>query len=592
MACVFPELDVYNPSILKLSGLNYKPIKCDKYPPDITYLKKNQILVNVSRITAGFVSCKYREIYKHPTDDNDAKFGDWSESFNTSIILSETEEFLLVECQNISSNTTSKIYHALIPRREDFSKVKLKKRLKMFQPKETLNVVMIGMDGVSRYQYMRSMNLTYNFLMKELNSFDMTMYTQIGINTFPNLLPLLTGYNATEVGEWWDKSTTNDQFDLIWDDYRKAGYKTLYTEDQPSIGSFHYHKKGFQAPPTLYYNHPVCIAMEKDKEFRRFGYNCAGSQPEINFHLNYVQRLLDTYPDSPIFALLFHNTLTHNDMTKSKMVDEHTFEFYNTLRKKGYLNNTLLITFSDHGPRWGPIRSTLHGMVESRAPYAILTFPKWFLDKYPDVETNLKTNTKRLTTHYDVHATLQDLLYFKASGIVPLTPRKHGTSLFNVIPESRTCEDIPISMEFCLCNQAQLNKVTFSFNTTTKFGEVIVKKINGKRNAKMCVELKLEKVLQIVKITLPHVSKQDYHLYKVKIETAPGKAIYEGTVYTAKDDKESLVQHLGDYLAKGNTKNIRMGESVDRFTFYAGQADCEEDATVKPYCYCKNLAKS
>ncbi|XP_059160872.1 uncharacterized protein LOC131944334 [Physella acuta] len=590
--CVFPDVDMYHPDVIKLAGLSKTTLRCAGFMPDLTYIQQNKLIVNKSRIKSDFKSCKYREIFKHPDNDNQAKFGEWGKAFNTSVQLSDNSEFLLVVCEDKASKTISKTYYALTPSRDNMSKLKLKKRLKMVKPKETLNVMMIGMDGTSRHQYIRSMNLTYNYLMKDLNSFDMTMYTQLGLNTFPNYLPLLTGYSEDEIVEWWDRSSHTDEFDLIWGDYKKAGYKTLFSEDVPSIGGFHYQRKGFSVPPTTYYSHPICLAMEKDKQFWSSGHHCAGNQPEINFHLNYVERFFDSFPDSPKFAMVFLTKLTHDDMSNSKMADEHMLAFYKTLRGKVYFNNTLIITFSDHGPRLGPIRASINGIVESRAPYSILTIPKWFLDKYPDVAENMRRNTHRLTTHYDVHATLQDLLYFKASGIVPLTPRKHGTSLFNVIPESRTCEDIPIPLEYCLCNQAQMQVVSLHPNTTNGLGELLLKKINSKRNKDKCVELKLQTVLQIVRIKFPTLKTKDINLYKIKLQTFPGNAVYEGTIRTLKVDEYSLDKHIAEFNSKGSNPNIFLGEDFDRLTLYRGQADCEEDASKKPYCYCQSLVKS
>ncbi|XP_059160875.1 uncharacterized protein LOC131944336 [Physella acuta] len=287
--------------------------------------------------------------------------------------------------------------------------------------------------------------------------------------------------------------------------------------------------------------------------------------------------------------MAFFTKLTHDDMSNSRQADEIMFTFYKRMKEKGYLDNTVLITFSDHGPRMGVIRATLNGMVESRSPYSIITFPKWFLDKYSNVKKNLKTNTKRLTTHYDVHATLQDLLYFKASGIVPLTPRKHGTSLFNVIPESRTCEDIPIPMEFCLCNQVKMVELALNSNIAHGFSEIFVKKINSKTNPTLCAELKLDKILTIVQVTLPYNLPRDIILYKIKLQTLPGEGIFEGTIQTPKANSTTIGKYIDEFISKGESSNLIVGEDFDRLSLYRGQADCESDFAKKQYCYCKDL---
>ncbi|KAI8776132.1 uncharacterized protein LOC106069868 isoform X2 [Biomphalaria glabrata] len=596
LACNFMPVDPYEPSILKLSGLDNKPVECSGYMPDLTYLKGDKLVIDKEKVKsiANFTFCNYRSIYRHPDSDHRVEFGNWSEDFTSSIELPEGTEFIVVVCKGNGTNTVSKTYHALVPKHEkvtELDQLRLKKRKAESDPKETLNVIMIGMDGTSRNQLMRGMNKTYTFLMKELRSFDMSMYTQVGINTFPNFVPLFSGYNEDEILLWWQRSKHLDPLDTIWRDFNNAGYRTLFTEDYPSIGGFHYAKQGFLFPPTTYYSHPICVAIEKDKDIWRSGRHCIGNQAEVDFHFSYILRFLSTFEKSPVFISSFFTKLTHDEMTNNKKVDEHTYKFYKTLKDDGHLNNSLLITFSDHGPRWGSIRSTLHGIIESRSPYAVLTFPLWFLEKYPDVARNLKVNTKRLTTHFDTHETLRDLLYFKSTLDIPLLKREHGISLFKEIPKNRTCPDIPIPLEFCICNQETLKELPINSSLSKGFAEVVVRAVNSKRNETLCRELKVKDILQIVVVSLPPLLSKDRRLFKIKVETTPGNAIFEGTVQT----KLCNDTELGDYFqnftsgSNNNAMELTIGDSIDRLNLYKGQADCEPDAVKKPYCYCKTV---
>ena len=77
-------------------------------------------------------------------------------------------------------------------------------------------------------------------------------------------------------------------------------------------------------------------------------------------------------------------------------------------------------------------------------PFCLLVVPPWFLRKYPDVDRALRTNQNRLTSHFDVHATLRHILYFDGGAIgsssndnvarTPLTSAGHETDM----PSSRT----------------------------------------------------------------------------------------------------------------------------------------------------------
>ena len=48
------------------------------------------------------------------------------------------------------------------------------------------------------------------------------------------------------------------------------------------------------------------------------------------------------------------------------------------LHSRGHLDNTLLVTMSDHGPRMGDMRNTAQGKIEERLPMMSLAFPKQF----------------------------------------------------------------------------------------------------------------------------------------------------------------------------------------------------------------------
>lgn len=65
-------------------------------------------------------------------------------------------------------------------------------------------------------------------------------------------MAILTGYNSTMAyGECVPQSVGKlDECPFIWTDFRNNGYVTSYGEDESSISSFNYNKKGFLTPPT------------------------------------------------------------------------------------------------------------------------------------------------------------------------------------------------------------------------------------------------------------------------------------------------------------------------------------------------------
>jgi membrane-anchored protein YejM (alkaline phosphatase superfamily) len=116
------------------------------------------------------------------------------------------------------------------------------------------------------------------------------------------------------------------------------------------------------------------------------------------------------------------------------------------MKKSGNLDNTLLVVMGDHGIRYGAIRKTILGKLEERLPLLSISVPNWFKEKYPDFVRNLQTNTDRLTSPYDLHATLQQILSQSHKKTY-----SYGQSLFTEISKSRTCKQAGNPEHFCPC---------------------------------------------------------------------------------------------------------------------------------------------
>ncbi|CAG5133320.1 unnamed protein product [Candidula unifasciata] len=582
--CKLPQVNLYEPSVLQLSGMNKTTIRCEgTYLPEFTYITKdNTLTVNMSMVmkymdVRDLEHCTYKLFFRHEMDNYNVKFSRWSNPFRDKIQLPGSAEFVEVVCSSKTFKVVSRAFYGLVPKKEQYNEMEflnLKKRQVMSAPKETLNIIMVGMDSLFRNQFIRGCNKTYSYLMNSLNSFDLSMHSQVGDNTFPNILALFTGSSLQEINSWWTHEYHMDNFDLIWRTFENAGYRTLFTEDSVR-GTFFYLKRGFIHPFAMYNTRPLSIAMFICKDLYQNESRCAGNQVEMNFHLNYVNRFLETFPDKPSFSVLLFTKPTHDDPSDARMFDEHLWNFYRSLNLNGHLNGSLLVSFSDHGVRYGTLRNTVNGHVESRTPYTILTFPDWFLKKYPDVAMNLKINTKRLTSHFDTHATLLDLLYFKGDTPPPLPPLRHGISLFKTIPFDRTCKDASIPAEFCLCGYEDLGKADTSSDLSKILTSLVIEALNSKTDKNICAVFQLHRIISIHKIAMNSNNskgKHDTFLYQVQLVVTPGNAQFAANVYT-----------------ENNTTGWQVGYNIDRLNSYHGQADCLKLPLNMMYCYCKNL---
>lgn len=92
-------------------------------------------------------------------------------------------------------------------------------------------------------------------------------------------------------------------------------------------------------------------------------------------------------------------------------------------------------------------------------------FPKSFKEKYPLAIRNFQKNSRRLTTHFDIYATLKDILKLDTDSLSNENVARRtqnlkercsnhlprGISLFLEIPEMRTCESAGIESHWCMC---------------------------------------------------------------------------------------------------------------------------------------------
>ena len=102
------------------------------------------------------------------------------------------------------------------------------------------SVHVIGLDSVSRLNFHRLMPRTRSFLRRELGAIEFLAYNKVGRNTFPNWMPLHTGWPLVGDGEPKRRKTkTNDKdsedaqnnHTPIWTEYAARGFWTLYGED-------------------------------------------------------------------------------------------------------------------------------------------------------------------------------------------------------------------------------------------------------------------------------------------------------------------------------------------------------------------------
>ena len=142
--------------------------------------------------------------------------------------------------------------------------------------------------------------------------------------------------------------------------------------------------------------------------------------------------------------------------------------------------------------RFGEGRNTMQSRMEERLPFLSITLPENIRTTFQQLHENLKANTNRLFSPFDIHATLHHILNYPDN-----RPGKIGRSLFQAIPEDRSCSACEIPEHYFPC--VQLQEIPTAHSHVHKAAEGLVahinKILNGDKFAeKMCSTLKLGEV--------------------------------------------------------------------------------------------------
>lgn len=285
-----------------------------------------------------------------------------------------------------------------------------------------------------------------------------------------------------------------DVYPLIWKDYKQKGYVTMYAEDEADIGTFNFRFTGFDEQPTDHYMRPFwmrAIGSTVDDMSPKY---CLGSKPNHQYSLDYTKDFFIKYRNVPKFAFTFHVELSHWDNNPVEYMDADIVEFLTFLRDDGHLRNTLLIIMGDHGARYSRVRNTLQGRLEERLPMMSVTFPEWFGKKYPSAISNVARNAKHLSSPFDIHELLLDMLNLSRLDN-PVKPFDRGISPLRDIPVNRTCSSAGVDMHWCTC----MHQVDIAVdNTKVQSAAVyLLQRINQLTSSfrDRCAQLSLKRVM-------------------------------------------------------------------------------------------------
>ncbi|XP_076266478.1 uncharacterized protein LOC143200082 isoform X15 [Rhynchophorus ferrugineus] len=570
--CKIIDMGVFSPDALKYyKALSYK--KCSEKPLLTKVIKEHnvaRVVIDMKSPDASNITCCYSNVIRKKSKkspDNTIEISD-CKNFQHNVTITTTA--IMVKCKH---NSSSKMVYENVHTTYLIDD-KVKKKMIKYNNTRPLSVLLIGIDSISRLNFARSLPKTLKYI-EERKWISLKGYNKMDDNTFPNLMAILTGFNDSMVFKTCNpKAIGNlDKCPMVWYKYRDLGYVTAYAEDSASMSTFNYIKKGFVKPPTDYYFRPYIMATEKLKKVSVHRlYYCTGPENAGERILNLADEFANTFKDYPNFGFFWMNSFSHNNLNTPSMMDNRLRKFLIDLEDDHIYNNSLVIFLSDHGMRFGDIRRTPTGWQEERLPFIHFLFPPWFEEKYPKLLQNLRGNTNKLTTPYDLHMTLQHLLVLSGFNytIKPSDACPQCMSLLEDIPQDRSCKEAGIVDHWCTCEGYIEHK--FESNILKKINTYFMEKlgniISSTAEGNKCVKYKIKSTS--TRISERFVNKTGNHIV-LSITTDP-LAEFETTITYDGNLSVNSTLTIGD---------------ISRLDYYAPHSKCITDAYLKKYCYCK-----
>uniref|UniRef100_A0A0N5BUZ7 Sulfatase domain-containing protein n=1 Tax=Strongyloides papillosus TaxID=174720 RepID=A0A0N5BUZ7_STREA len=482
---------------------------------------------------------------------------------------------------------------------------------------------------------------TRKFLKEKFNGIEMEYLNAIGADSRHNAYGFLLNKQNMDVDDFFSLSKTkrNDFGDLdpckihldnktfIQEYYRKMGYVTLSVEDFTYGGIFNYPECfGFKKEPAHHtlkplqvlslhpimskyvtlsvedftyggiFNYPECFGFKKEPAHHTLKPLQALSLHPImwklvkdkfekkcyhhGFHMmDYMSDFLQKYKNNIKMTLIWQTNIVYGNLNNIFAADDIYYKFFKENIK--HYNNSFSILMSDHGDKTDIFSITDIGRYERKNPYFIITIPGE-LRSNEQLVKNLKENSKKHISHFDIYATLLDILTnAPKDGFKMLDKQKDfpiesdtikGLSLLRPLPYfNRTCYDMSIPRQYCLCKPKFELLPFYMEKKRTKIKKSFIKALNNKlvegNLTEKCTKMKLDRSEKfLIKFARVENSKIVYKIYAV---TFPGKAKF--------------------YAKMGSNFEIINNEII-RLDVHKEQAEpCAKYSNYIQYCYCKSL---
>jgi hypothetical protein len=456
-----------------------------------------------------------------------------------------------------------------------------------------MNLLLLGFNSLSLNNIKRAFPLTYKYLSKELER--NVVYDYFNSATrhqhSPDVFSILTGKDSLR-----DPSDFESNFILR--KFYELGYLTSYNVDKNAESS-RGHLFDKNGPISVdFTNFWLLYDKIVGSKLCLNGKHTFETQQQLI--LSFMDKMNDPVnTNTSYFSLNYFNyyfggeTLSYPDQ-----MDREFKDMLEIFEKSGYLDNTLLVVFSDRGSMTSRYSmQSSNGRYESFSPFLSLRLPKSFLGS--EYYKNAAQNKNKLISHFDLHKTLQHFYYMnknsKLSSRADLNEqsvrkcrnkfkRGHGISLFEIIPVNRSCADALIPENVCACNkkfEKIRNELEFYLEARLSYIEVakyVTELLNYKISSlgNTCRAFKLQSIVSVQKVTLLENSKIIEIYYSFAVSFQPDNAVFEAEISINKTQENSF---------KLRGKILRISK------YDSNKYSCVSDTNFAGFCLCRFFIK-
>uniref|UniRef100_A0A1I7VSA2 NUC domain-containing protein n=1 Tax=Loa loa TaxID=7209 RepID=A0A1I7VSA2_LOALO len=414
-------------------------------------------------------------------------------------------------------------------------------------------------------------------------------HNKVGLNSRPNAFAIFSGTRISTLDENFFPDKSDSEYpdsckngvkrnETITYDFIDQSYASVIAEDW--IGAFNWPNcKGYDQPPTDHFCNALVLRStgkqpnQEENDFDNYFYKGECQEPYHKL-MNFVSKFLNEYNGISKFAMIWLSLIAHDSPNGLYRTDKYFANFFRKHVKD--LNNSFVFLMGDHGIRFGNIRSTRPGQMEDNNPLFTVALPK-YLRSNEQLILNLKQNSRRHTSQFDFYATLYDIARYARKDnfqkwdehdfrneFGEIRGGIRAKSILRPISYDRTCEEMEIPEEYCICEQTW-HKINIYGDDVTEAAQLLIASINDflkQKNLTGTCE-----VLDFIEV-ISAESFEAKSLLDVVVRASPSNGKYEAQLLKKKDKFEII------------TKITRLDE-------YGNQGYCAPDEEVRSLCYCR-----